>query len=72
MQARIGVTEGMFVCPEGAATLVAAQALREREWIAPHERVLAINTGAGQKYLDVMVPELPLLPRDGSIKLRSR
>jgi len=69
MQQRIGATEGMFVCPEGAATLVAAQALRQREWIAPHERVLAINTGAGLKYLDVTVPELPLLPRDGSIKI---
>ena len=71
MQQRIGETEGMFVCPEGAATLVAAQALRQRDWIAPHERVLAINTGAGLKYLDVTVPELPLLPRDGSIRIDS-
>ncbi len=71
MQQRIGRTEGLFVCPEGAATLVAAQELRRRDWIAPHERVLTINTGAGLKYPDVMVPELPLLQRDATIRIDS-
>lgn len=71
MQQRIGRTEGLFVCPEGAATLVAAQELRRRDWIAPHERVLAINTGAGLKYPDVMVPDLPLLQRDEAIRIDS-
>ncbi len=71
MQQRIGSTEGMFVCPEGAATVVAAQKLRQRGWIAPDERVLAINTGTGLKYPNVMVPGLPLLEPDGAIQIES-
>ncbi len=71
MQQCIARTEGLFVCPEGAATLVAAQALRRRGWIAPLERVLAINTGAGLKYPDVTVPDLPLLQRDEAIRIDS-
>jgi threonine synthase len=52
-QRELGVDEGIFVCPEGGATLAAVAALRESGWIAPGERVLLINTGAGVKYPDV-------------------
>lgn len=72
MQRRIGEREGMYVCPEGAATLAAAQELRRREWIAPGERVLAINTGTGLKYPDIAIPELELLQPDGSIRIEAR
>ena len=47
---RAGAEEGLFLCPEGAAAIAGAALLRESGWIAPDERVLAINTGAGLKY----------------------
>jgi threonine synthase len=46
----IGRTEGMFVCPEGGATLAAFQRLRKRGWIADTETVVLLNTGSGHKY----------------------
>lgn len=47
----IGREEGALLCPEGAATLVAAKELRTSGWIRDDDRVLAINTGSGLKYL---------------------
>jgi threonine synthase len=52
-QRELGVEEGIFACPEGGATLAAVAALRASGWIAPGERVLLINTGAGVKYPDI-------------------
>ncbi len=48
-QRRLAATEGIFACPEGGATLTAAQTLYEQGWIRPDERVLLINTGSGLK-----------------------
>ncbi|MBI5880031.1 MAG: threonine synthase [Chloroflexi bacterium] len=42
--------DGMFICPEGAATIVAAQKLRQSGWLKTGEEVVLINTGAGLKY----------------------
>ncbi|MGH9818021.1 MAG: threonine synthase [Candidatus Acidiferrales bacterium] len=46
----LAATEGMFVAPEGAATIVAAQKLRDAGWLRAHETVVLFNTGAGYKY----------------------
>jgi len=46
----IGRTQGLFVCPEGAATLAAFQRLRDEGWIGDDERVVLFNTGSGLKY----------------------
>jgi threonine synthase len=46
----IGRTEGIFACPEGAATLVAFEQLRRRGWIGDEETVVLFNTGSGLKY----------------------
>jgi threonine synthase len=46
---RVAAVEGMLLCPEGAATIAAAAALRESGWIRAGERVLTINTGNGIK-----------------------
>ena len=46
---RVAATEGVLLCPEGAATIAAAAVLRENGWIRDGERVLAINTGSGIK-----------------------
>jgi threonine synthase len=47
---QIGRTEGIFACPEGAATLVAFERLRSEGWIADNETVVLFNTGSGLKY----------------------
>jgi threonine synthase len=60
-QREISAADGVFVCPEGGATLAAAIALREHGWIRADERVLLINTGSGLKYPDVPYPQPPLL-----------
>jgi threonine synthase len=44
--------DGLFVCPEGAATIVAAQKLRAAGWLHAGEEVVLINTGTGLKYPD--------------------
>ena len=46
----IGRTQGIFACPEGAATLVAFQHLRRQGWIGDNETVVLFNTGSGLKY----------------------
>jgi threonine synthase len=46
----IGRTQGIFVCPEGGATLAAFQHLWEQGWIADDETVVLFNTGSGLKY----------------------
>jgi threonine synthase len=46
---RVAAVEGMLLCPEGAATIAAAEVLRESGWIRDGERVLTINTGNGIK-----------------------
>jgi threonine synthase len=60
-QREIARDEGLFVCPEGGATLAGVAALRERGWIAPGERVLLVNTGSGLKYPDVPFEQPALL-----------
>jgi threonine synthase len=46
----VGPTQGLFVCPEGAATLAAFHTLRAQGWIGEDERVVLFNTGTGLKY----------------------
>lgn len=45
---------GILAAPEGAATLVAAQRLRQMGWLRRDHRVVIINTGTALKYPDVM------------------
>tara|TARA_B100001013_G_C24238115_1_gene295941 strand:- start:119 stop:502 length:384 start_codon:yes stop_codon:yes gene_type:complete len=47
-------TEGIFVCPEGAATACALSRLIQDGSVSSNESVLLLNTGSGLKYLDVM------------------
>jgi threonine synthase len=54
--------EGLLLCPEGAATLTAVRQLRQRDWLSPDDRVVALNTGSGLKYpLTVPADDLPVL-----------
>jgi threonine synthase len=57
--------EGIFCCPEGAATLSAANRLIKGNWIKPNESVILLNTGTGLKYPETVHTEPPLLqPED--------
>ena len=47
----IGETEGLFVCPEGAATWAAARKLAAARRLDPRSRVVLFNTGTGFKYV---------------------
>jgi threonine synthase len=46
--------EGVFAAPEGAASLVAYQKLRQNGFFAAEDVVVMFNTGSGLKYLDVI------------------
>lgn len=47
----IGEKEGLFVCPEGAATWAAAKNLAASGRLDPKSRVVLFNTGTGFKYV---------------------
>ena len=53
-------TEGLFACPEGAATLAAFKHLAASGWLRPEERVVLFNTGSGLKYADLVQAFFPL------------
>ncbi|MEP6665633.1 MAG: threonine synthase [Nocardioidaceae bacterium] len=63
-------TEGMFLCPEGAATVTAARALAKSGWISAEDEVVLLNTGAGVIYPDTVSVDVPTIARDGTIALR--
>jgi len=44
--------EGLWICPEGAATLAAAKRLRQEGWLQRNDRVVLLNTGSGLKYTE--------------------
>ena len=50
----VASSEGMFICPEGAATAVALKKLLDAGALSPDDNTLLLNTGSGLKYLDVM------------------
>ncbi len=57
----IAAKEGLFICPEGAATLCAAEQLANDGWIKPDETVVLLNTGCGLKYTDTLNVDAPVL-----------
>jgi threonine synthase len=50
----LSAEEGIFACPEGAATLVAARKLLRQGRLRPEEQVLLLNTGSASKYPEVL------------------
>jgi len=48
----IAAEEGLFVCPEGAATWVALKKLVDQNWIQADEKVVLLNTGSAYKYIE--------------------
>ncbi len=54
----IGSTQGIFCCPEGAATLAAFKRLRSQGWIRDDETVVLFNTATGLKYVHLWAQDL--------------
>jgi threonine synthase len=52
--------EGLFACPEGAATISALRKLRESGEVDRDERVVLFNTGSGLKYTDLFPVNAPV------------
>ncbi len=50
----VSSTEGMLICPEGAAAVRAAKAIRAMNLVGPDDPVLILNTGAGTKYTELL------------------
>ena len=67
-QAKLAEQEGLFVCPEGAATLAAARQLLKSGWIQSDEKVVLLNTGSGLKYPDTVTVNAPVLQPEDEIK----
>ena len=51
---RVARSEGMFICPEGAATAAALEKLLADGSLDPDEKILLLNTGSGLKNLDLV------------------
>lgn len=49
----VALIEGMFLCPEGAATVAAVRHLTASGFIHSNDRVVAFNTGTGYKYTEL-------------------
>jgi threonine synthase len=64
-----GRLEGMFLCPEGAATVTAARRLRATGWIADTDEVVLLNTGAGVLYPDTVPVHPQVVGKAGSFQL---
>jgi threonine synthase len=64
-------SEGLFACPEGAATLAALRHLIEEEKVDRDERVVLFNTGSGLKYTSLFEVEAPVFNAGEKIDYKS-
>jgi threonine synthase len=52
---RVATTEGIFLCPEGAAAVSAARRLAKEGFLKPDDVVVIFNTGTGYKYTELFL-----------------
>jgi len=70
----VGLTarkEGLFVCPEGAATLVALNHLIADGKVDKDEKVVLFNTGSGLKYTTLFEVDAPVFDVGAKIDYKS-
>jgi threonine synthase len=63
--------EGISLCPESAVCVDVLARLRASGKVADHEEVIVFNTGAAQKYPEVIRTQFPLLDKDKPIPYAS-
>jgi threonine synthase len=66
-QQQLARSEGIFVCPEGAACFAAVGTLRSAGWLRGDETVVVLNTGTGIKYPNTVTVKVLTLPQNGRI-----
>lgn len=71
-QRDLAAREGLFACPEGAATLAAAKKLRAQGWLEENERVVLLNTGSGIKYPETVQISAPVLQPGDTLPFHER
>jgi threonine synthase len=65
---RAGSAEGISICPETAVCFDVLERLIVEKWVRPEEEVVVFNTGAAQKYIEALPPELPRIDKDGDLR----
>ncbi|WP_139488055.1 threonine synthase [Brevibacillus dissolubilis] len=66
-QKHLASTEGLFICPEGAATVAAARELRKIGWIKESDTIVVLNTGIGIKYPETIDMHVKTLQPDSDL-----
>lgn len=66
---RLATEEGLFVAPEGAACIAAAEKLLRTGFLKPDDQIVIYNTGSGLKYLEAYSTRYPRLPAGETGKL---
>jgi threonine synthase len=64
---RAGSVSGISICPETAVCFDVLERLVAEKWISPDEQVVVFNTGAAQKYIEALPPDLPRIDKDGDL-----
>jgi threonine synthase len=66
---RLAAEEGLFISPEGAACVVAAQRLLREGFLKRDDKIVIYNTGSGLKYLEAYSTRFPRVPGGETDKL---
>jgi threonine synthase len=66
---RVASSEGIGICPETAVCFDCLEQLLAAKKIRPHEKVVVFNTGAAQKYLELVHLDLPRIEKDKPLDL---
>jgi threonine synthase len=66
---RLAEEEGIFIAPEGASCLVAAEKLLHDGFLQPDDQIVIYNTGSGLKYLEAYSTRFPRVPAGETGKL---
>ena len=61
---RVAGREGIGICPETAVCFDCLEKLAAAGQIRSHEKVVVFNTGAAQKYPEVVSIDLPRIDKD--------
>ena len=64
---RASSAEGISICPETAVCFDVLERLIAEKKVLADEEVLVFNTGAAQKYLEALPPDLPRIDKDKGI-----
>jgi threonine synthase len=59
--------EGLFLSPEGAATIAAVRRMVREGQLGPTSRVVVFNTATGLRYPHLMDGPVPVIPGSGTI-----